>query len=204
MHTVRPHWGWFLLAPAFVFAGVGVCIVLVIAVVGVSDDNRHRVGVPGDGVFQFTEAGSQSIFFEQSGTSSAQAPGGLVVHITPEQGGGSLAVNPPGGNFRYSSGGTAGVGIGSVEIPAPGHYRIRTESQAQPPMGAAVVVGRNPVPGILGAVFGSIAAIGAGFIAALVVVIVVAVKRSNYRRRMNLPQHVPGPYPPPPGARPSL
>ena len=211
MNPIRPHGAWYLLAPAFLLAGIAVSVVLVATTAANYEDNRQRVPVPGETALSVESAGAQPVYFEESGTSQARVPGGLELAITPEGGGPTLSISPAGMRSTYHYGGTAGVKLGDVNFPAAGRYRARTSlpEGVHPPMDAVVVVGGSPVAGVLGAVFGSIGAIGVGFVLAVIAVVIVAVRRAGSRKAM-MPQFAaplhPRPMGPPPqqhGPRPA-
>lgn len=192
MTGIRPHGAWFLLVPAFLAVGVVVSALLVIGAAGAIQDNLHKVAVPGSETVNFSQAGAQTIFYEEA-TSGGEVtpPLSLEVQVTPVAGGDPLPIQPAVMRSTYHFGGTRGVGIGTVEVPAAGMYRVETrlgqDTKAAP--GAALAVGGNPVGGVLGAVFGSLGAMGLGFVAAVVTLIVLLIKRSNNRKRLMQQQY---------------
>lgn len=187
MNRVRPHGAWFLLVPAFLAAGVAATVLLVAGAAGNIQDNLHKVAVPGGETVTFSQAGPQTIFYEESTSGrDVTVPLSLEVQVTPVAGGDPLPIRPALMRSTYQYGTTCGVGIGTVEVPAAGMYRVETrlghDTKAAP--GAALAVGGNPVGGVLGAVFGSLGAMGLGFMAALATMIVLLIKRSNSRKRL--------------------
>lgn len=200
MTGVKPHGAWFLLVPAFLAVGVVVSALLVVGVAGNLQDNLHKVAVPGSQTVNFAQPGPQTLFYEEATAGGEVTPPlSLEVRITPVAGGEPLAIEPALMRSTYQYGGTRGVGIGTVQVKDPGMYtvesRVGTDTQVAP--GAALAVGGNPVGGVLGAVFGSLGAMGLGFVAALVTLIVLLVKRSNSRKRLIQQQYAQMPTQPP-------
>lgn len=184
MEAVKPHWGWFLLAPVLLIGGIVAAFALVVSGVSGMASERQVVPVPGKGEVSFEEAGAVLVSFEETGAAPARVPSGLEVRIYSTGDSEALPMSSPGANYTYHYSGVAGRGIGAVEIPSPGSYRVETRLRqgTEPPPGAAVAIGRNPAGAILGAVFGAFALAGGGAVLALILVVVVAVKRSSFRR----------------------
>ena len=176
---ITPHWAWFFLGPVILMAGI-VAAVAMIAIGAMSaGEGLERIPAPGSGVVRFEEAGSQTVFWEQRGVMHAQVPAGLAVVVTPAAGGAPLSQSSGGVNFTYNSNGVAGRNFTTVEVPSPGEYKV----EVKVPEGAAgsghVALGGNPAGRVLGAIFGSMAVGGVSFVLCLVILIVVAVKRSR-------------------------
>lgn len=192
MNNVKPHGAWFLLVPFFLFGGLIVTILVVAMTASGISDGMQRAPVPGETTIKFDQAGDQTLFFEQEGY-KAVPPLSLEWRVVPAAGGDSLPMDAGGMSSTYSINGRSGVRIATVRVPAPGTYRLESrlgEGEKAPP-GAALMIGTNAVAGALGAVFGALGVMGLSFVAALVSLIVILVKRSGSRKRLQQQQYAP-------------
>jgi hypothetical protein len=205
MSPIKPHGAWFLLAPVFLLAGIGGAVLLVVSVASGLDTNRQSVPVPGEAVVSVAQGGSQSLYFEESGTDRARVPAGFAVSFTPEGGGADIVPGPAGMTSTYHMNGRAGILHGEVTLPA-GRYVVKTTlpDGSPAPNGAVLVVGGSPVAGLIGAIFGAIGIAGVSILLAVISMVVVAVKRSRSRKMQMMQQYPPMQYPPagPPGQWP--
>ena len=187
MQNVTPHWGWFLLAPGvLVLGGIAAGVLLVSGIMSVAD-GMQRVDIPGEQVVHVEEAGDQTIFFEQQGMTS-DAPPGLVLEITPANGGSPLSLQPSPGNFSYNVNGTTGRDFRKVTFPTAGDYKFA----ATVPPGSTtgkVAFGGNPAEKLVGTLIGFFAIGGLSFVLAVVILIVLIVRRSSCRKRLQQQQY---------------
>lgn len=184
MSPIKPHWAWFLAAPAvLMLGGVAAAAVLIFGTLSVSE-GMQRVGVPGEGVVVIEEAGETTIFYEQNGVSQATIPEGLSVEVMPESGGASLPLSGAATRFTYANNDVAGRNFRNVTFPAPGRYRVVTSLPEGSTARGQIALGGNPGGALIGTLGGFFGIGALSFILCLTIVIVVAVKRSSYARRM--------------------
>jgi hypothetical protein len=196
--NIQPHWAWFLLSPLALVLGLVVFIVVVLSGLKGIEGARQTVPVPGSGIVTLEEAGSVTLYFEQSGASEATVPAGLDIQIVPAGGGAPLVLSDSRVNTNYSIGGVVGRNFAVVNIPAPGRYEVTTSlpDGVHPPRGATVAVSAGVGGQILGTALGGLAALGLGFLAAVIIPIIVAGKRNTSKKQQQAHLYQQQPYPP--------
>jgi hypothetical protein len=192
---ITPHWGWFFLGPIILMVGVIAASVMIAVGALSAGEGLERIPAPGSGVVRFEEAGTHTVFWEQRGVMQAQVPAGLAVVITPAAGGEPLSQSSGGMNFTYNNNNVAGRNFTTVEVPSPGEYKV----DVTVPEGAAgagqVALGGNPAGRVLGTILGSMAVGGISFVLCLVILIVVAVRRSKSAKAQMAQQYAQYPHP---------
>lgn len=192
MNGIKPHGAWFLLVPFFLFGGLAATIAIVAMTASSISEGMQRAPVPGDATVTFAQAGDQTLFYEEEGQ-KAIPPLSLEWRVVPAAGGDSLPMDAGGMDSTYNFNGRAGVRLATVKIPGPGTYRLESrlgEGEKAPP-GASLMIGGNAAAGVLGAVFGGMGVMGLSFVAALVSLIVILVRRAGSRKRLQQQQYPP-------------
>jgi hypothetical protein len=225
---IRPsrHWYWLAAGPG----AIAVALIL-LAIIGLVSFNQQissfpRIQVPGRDTLTFTGTGQYLVYFEGPGFgSSAPSSSGSVPLLLVNQATGQQV---PISKLRnqtdfYNLGVHSGTAVGSFTIATPGKYTLEAGQPSNPTL-KDIAVGRgfaaSLIASVVELVVGILALIGGG-----VAAVVIAVRRSLYRRRLLLGlvpaaaypggppmPYQPGPvyprpspgsfYPPPPGQPP--
>ncbi|HXP02852.1 MAG TPA: hypothetical protein VN808_01950 [Stellaceae bacterium] len=179
--------GYFL-APIPVILGLAIAGWLAWTEIAALQNALTRMVVPGTSVLTLHEAGTYTIFHEADSVVdgklySAPNIAGLSVSVTAEANGQAIAVVEPGFSSSYSIGGHSGKSVLAFDIAKPGRYRLgaaysggRTEPQT------VLAVSRGFLGRLIGAIFGAIGSVFAGFIAALVLVLTTYFRRRKMLR----------------------
>ncbi len=182
---VTPRGVWYLLPVALLLAGaVAGIVVLVSGIAAYSDtiDNFGRVPLNGEGTVTFAKSGSYTAYFEPEGgiDGPSYVEPAVYLKMTKQDTGKPVPFTTYNSESTYTSGEHEGRAINTFRITEPGTYVLRSTGQGS----GQVAVGRSPFGKVArGAVFG--AALGlAGFVPALILTIVLAVKRGRSKRAM--------------------
>jgi hypothetical protein len=147
-----------------------------------------RFVVPGTSVLNLDAPGTYTIYHEADSVVdgklySAPNIAGLSVNVTAEASGQQMAVVVPGFSSSYSVGGHSGKSVLAFDIATPGRYRLAAAySGGQSGPQTVLAVSRGFFGRLIGAIFGAIAAVFAGFIAALVLVLTTYFRRRRMLR----------------------
>jgi hypothetical protein len=147
-----------------------------------------RTVVPGASLLSLDEPGTYTIYHEADSVVdgklyAAASIAGLSVSVTAEANGQAIAVVVPGFSSSYSLGGHSGKSVFAFDIATPGRYRLSAQYAAGNSEPQTVLaVGRGFVGPLIGAIFGAIASVFAGFIAALVLVLTTYFRRRKMLR----------------------
>lgn len=192
MQNIKPHWGWFLLGPAVLILGGIASVVLMAGGLMSVAEGMQRVDAPGEAVIRIEQPGEQAIFFEQRGVAAASAPADLKLSITPLAGGEPLSISNTFGSVTYNANGVAGRNYGSVNFPATGEYKVVVATATG---GGQVALGGNPGEKIVGSLLGFFGVGFGSFVACVIILIVVAVKRAKFRKALLRQQYATYPAP---------
>jgi len=194
---VRPSRWWFAVAGAIAAIGVVAAVVfLVQAAIRYTDavQDFERARVPAELDVHIEDPGGYTIYHEYSGadTSDPVAPPELVVEVT-DPSGSLVAVREYSSEVTYDVAGHEGRAVYSFHADEPGVYHVSATSPDSRFSRVAVGRGFGAIvtrPIVTGVVVGVVAVAGA-----VVLAIVVGVKRSASRRRL-APPPVPGAWVP--------
>ena len=214
-------------------AGVAISVWGGVRIVHTVDDFETIRGTTEGRTVSLSETGQYSVFIDGLGIGDesdipavvavVEDPSGRVQRILPDRG--------EAGDLSYMMSGASGARLGTFEAREPGSYRISLESGIGGEPGNFPIytlhVGRLDVGGAVAAVVAGFVIGGVFTLAAIVLLVVTAVRRSSHRRRMALAAPygygygwsvpvapgawmpptdaagaVPGWVPPPPGAPP--
>lgn len=146
----------------------------------------HRVDVPGSEVLDFYEAGDYTLYYEAAGiTGDAEATAALPpvrVLLEPADGGQPVTLEEYGGSLTYSAGGHDGRALATFHIDRPGSYKLSSDAEIM--AGQAQLAVGEGLGSPLARVFLWGAVLLVAFLAALVLSVVTAVRRSRARRRL--------------------
>ena len=214
---LKPAGWWYGVGGALM--GIGVVAAVVIFTVAFSDtidefqeiDRRiqefERVSAPGEDEITLPEPGDYMVYLEGSFDSSDTLTTPEVTIESTEPDSQPLALRPVAGEFTYDLSGPPVRSAFEFTAPAAGGYLVEVGEPSGPVSGVAIGEDINifgAVGGILLAIFVPICVGGVLILAGLIVVIVVAIRRSR-AHRLRRQAHLVGPYgapPPPPPAWP--
>jgi hypothetical protein len=180
---MQPSRGWYALGAAIAVAGLIVGLVWGFTTYSDYRDEIQgfaRMQAPGTTALVL-DAGPQTIYFEGS---SATTPIAANLDVTSAEGS-NIPTSPYVGDVRYDApDGSVGKAIASIVVPAPGTYRVVVDgTPGTLAIGPAVT--SSIIVGVIGALFLTFGSLATG----IAVVVVVAVARSNARRRMGQMQN---------------
>lgn len=195
---IRPsrHWYWLAAGPG----AIAVALIL-LAIIGFVSFNQQissfpRVQVPGQETLTFTGTGQYLVYFEGPGFGSARpSSSGSVPLLLLSQ---TTGQHVPISKLRnqtdfYNLGGHSGTAVGSFTIVAPGRYTLEAGQPSNSTL-TDIAVGRGFVASLIASVveivIGILVLIGGG-----VAAVVIAIRRSIYRRRLMLGLVPAMPYP---------
>ena len=178
-----PSRRWYVFAAVLGFGGiVGATLFVVLSIVnfgGAFVD--QRVPVPGSGTLRLD--GEKYVVYYQvpSGLSDGDpiVPGDLAIDVG-RAGGEVVDLDDYSGSFTIDADGRSSAAIATFEAPAAGDYLISANAQA--PSGATIAVGRPLARRILVIVAGALALALIPLVAAIVIAIMVATRRSRAKR----------------------
>jgi len=176
---------WFLVAfVVFLGGGTGAWLLISSRLASV-ETGIQRVVVPGTADLTLAEPGTYTIFHEPSSVIDgklyvSENINGLTVGVVSVDKGPSVDVTVPAGSESYSIGGHSGVAVLAFTIGSPGRYRLSASydgGNAEPR--AVLAVAHGILGRMIGAIFGGIALGLGGFVTAVAITIVTAVKRGQ-------------------------
>jgi len=178
-----PSRGWYVVAAVILIAAVAGAVSLAVSRIGNVGAGLVQVVVPGGADLDLKQPGSYTIFHERTSTVDGRiytAPGvsGLRVTVRSLTTGREIAVRRPGGTSRYDFGGRSGTSVLAFDIDAPGMYRLDAayEGGRQQPQ-TVLAVGTGFVSGLLTTIALSLGIAFGGIAIALLIFIVVLLKR---------------------------
>jgi hypothetical protein len=182
-----PSRAWYLVSLAIVIVTIAVFAYFLISRLNTLTGNLMQLVVPGQIDLHLAQTGTYSIFHERQSVVDGQLLhsndiAGLRVSLRSTNGT-DVRLAPTGASTTYSNGGRAGVAIYEFEIREPGTYRLTAEYDGGRALPRAVLaVGLDFVGERVAAILGAIAIFFTGLISAVVLVVVVFVKRRKAPR----------------------
>ncbi len=175
---------WLLLPVIVLVLGVAGFAVLLYGGISGIEEKLTRVVVPGEETITLTEAGTYTVFHEHQsvvdGKTYSNPPTleGLTVTLTSEDSGVAIPLSSATASSNYDLGSKSGVGVGQFEISAPGQY-VLSASYAPGQDGPEVVLTLVPgfMGGLAGTIFGAFASCFGSLALAVILTIVILVKR---------------------------
>lgn len=184
---VRPsrHWYWLAAGP-----GAVAVVLILLAIVGFVSLTQQvssfpRVQVPGQGTLTFSGTGQYLVYFEGPGfgTSTPSSSGSVPLLLQNQATGQRVQIkNLQNQADYYNLGGHSGTAVGSFTIVTPGTYTLKAGQPTSPAL-KDIAVGRSFAGSIIASVIEIIIGVVA-LIGGAVAAVVVAVRRSMYRRRL--------------------
>lgn len=202
----RPARGWYALGPVLLVAAAALAIL--VAPLDVLDriERVPTVAIPGTMEVEITAPGRYRIFLEHTGGGAVRtedlATRGVHTTLTAVHldDGAPVAIQAPRATITYTFGAREGVMIGVMEAARAGTYRVTaTEALTPVPAQLRVDVEDTLGPGLVLPILGALAVLGAGVLAGILAVVVVAIRRAGDRRAAADPAD---PAAPPGGAHP--
>jgi hypothetical protein len=176
---LRPSGVWFWVAGGIIIlAIVGSVTVFGRTIIDLSDkvEDFERVAMPGSGTVQIDGTGGFTLYHEFPGASSDFASSSLLVTLAGPDGE-PVDLDRYSGDVTYDYGGNEGLALYSFQVDEPGQYQVVGEGDT-----GEVAIGRGIGKGLVGGiVFGLVLGFG-GVALGVVIIIVVAVRRSRDRR----------------------
>jgi hypothetical protein len=178
--VITPSGRWFALGGALIALGVIGGIALgafgFLQTSGRIDDFQ-RVGVPGSGVVNLAESGGYTVYFEYTGASSEGASGTVDLRVLDPHGK-HVELRKYDASITYSFGSHEGRAGFSFEAAEPGGYRVTTAGSSE----VTVAIGQGLGSSFVGTLLGALALGFGGVVLGVLVIVVVAVKRSASKR----------------------
>ncbi|WP_280267699.1 hypothetical protein [Nocardia wallacei] len=183
---VTPSGRWYAFAGAL--AAIGIVAAVAIGVLGfvrMSDrvDNFQRVEIPGSADVRITETGGYTVYFEYPSASS-QVPEGSVNVQLADPDGAPVSLRDYDSELTYAFGGHEGRAGFSFDAARPGTYHLVTQGDSA----VTAAVGRGIGTSMVTTILLAFGVAGAGVLAGLIMLIVVAIKRGSSKRRLAVAQ----------------
>lgn len=135
--------------------------------------------------------------FPESGSEFTPVPTGITVTVTDADGQ-AVAVDDYNGSISYSDGGTEGVAINTFNIDEPGDYAITSSLDSFATEPDALAIGTVNPTAEVGKGFGWFFGLGTlGFLIALILFIIMLVRRGRSKRQLAPAPAYAGGYPQP-------
>jgi hypothetical protein len=204
---IRPSaWSYALAAIPLVIGCVALAVILFLGISGTVDSAQNlsggmtRIAVPGRAALTLDEVGGYTIFHEYQTvfngrvySNTAMSP--MDCTLTSTTTGASVPIQLAAFSSTYEFGRQAGQSVMQFEITEPGTYDFScryTSGAAGPEIVLAIGHGfmgniLGVVFGALGSVFGSIAVVFGSVILALIIVIIITVRRYRSKQRLENP-----------------
>ncbi|MGH7145950.1 MAG: hypothetical protein ACREJ2_17710 [Planctomycetota bacterium] len=176
---------WFALIPAIlVLGGILFILVLVLGLSGVTR-NLQEVVMPGQKTLTFTKTGSYTIFFESSTIVNHRVflsgqPQNMQLTVTDHATHQPLTIGPSNGSTTYSWGRQHGQSLYEFAVNTPGDYDFAgayADGATAPQV--AFAVGPDITGSVLLTVFGGLGICFGSFVVAMILMVVLIVKRSR-------------------------
>ncbi|WP_460695900.1 hypothetical protein [Nocardia thraciensis] len=194
---VTPSGRWYVFAALLAAAGiVGGIVIGMVGFMQMSDkvDGFHRIEVPGSADIQLNETGGYTVYFEYPAASSRGPEGNVNVRLSGPDGE-PIALQDYTSDLTYSVSGREGRSGFSFDATRTGTYHLVTQGDSS----VTAAVGRGIGSSIVTALLLGFGVVGAGVLAGVIMLIVVAVKRGSSKRRLAAQGWGAYPAGPPPG-----
>ncbi|MEU2040290.1 hypothetical protein [Nocardia niwae] len=177
---ITPSGRWFALGGALI--GVGIIGGIILGAFGFLQtsgriDDFQRIKVPGSGVVNLAESGGYTVYLEYSGAAS-QGPSGTVDLRVLDPDGKHAELRKYDATVTYSFGSHEGRAGFSFDAAKPGAYRVTTAGSSE----VTVAIGQGLGSSFVGTLLGALALGFGGVVLGVLVIVVVAVKRSASKR----------------------
>ena len=144
-------------------------------------ENLERISVPGERELTLGEAGSYIIYYEGPGAGQGVVLSSFDITLTPTDGKPPpAALSRYGGSLTYSFGSHQGFAVFTFEIDEPRTFLFELAYGGEGPLPSQVAVGTSLAPALVATVVGFIA----WFLAALVIALVVFIRRRRARQTL--------------------
>jgi hypothetical protein len=178
---IRPArwWYWVALAAFVVAAAWGVLGLFWFFAGGV--ENLERIPIPGQRELTLGEAGDYVIYYEGPGAGQGVVLSSFDVTLTPTDGKPPpAALSRYQGTLSYTVGSNQGFAVFTFEIDEPRTFLFELAYGGEGPLPSQVAVGTSLAPALVATVVGFIAL----FLAALVIALVVFIRRRRARQTL--------------------
>jgi len=180
---VKPS-GVSYLIPLLVFL-VGAVVGVALIVGGAKSYNDTingfgRVPLNGQGVVSFSKTGNFTAYLEQPGIDDTVFTPPVSLQMTKVDSGKPVVFRDYSGSGEYSNGGHDGAAINTFEIEEEGDYTLVTSGSGT----GEVAVGRSPFGRLKTGIISGILAGGGGFVLAIILAILLAVRRGRSKRQL--------------------
>lgn len=195
---LKPSGIWFWVGGGLIIlAIVGSIMILGNTVLDLSDkvDDFERVSMPGSGTVEITGTGGFTLYHEFSGASGEFGRSSALQVTMAGPDGQPVDLELYTGNVNYDYGGHEGVALFSFQVDEPGQYTVVGEGDS-----GQVAIGRGIGRGLVGGILFGLFVGFAGFVAGVIIIIVVGVRRGRDRRSRQVIGGQWGRGTPPPGA----
>ena len=187
-----PGCAWYFLALLILVLGGAAAGILVLTQLPRLGEKLPQLVVPGETTLNLTEPGTYMIYHERESVVdgrvySAENISGLRVTLRDARGA-QVPLSAPGMSSTYNFSGRSGVAVYKFEIAQPGAYRLAAAydgGRTQPR--AVLAVGLGFVSGLLTIIFGALALAFGGAVIAVIVAVVVFVKRHKAKHTATVP-----------------
>jgi hypothetical protein len=184
-----PSRGWYVVAAVIFFGAVAGAVSILMSGIGGIGTALVQVVVPGSADLELKEAGSYTIFHEHTSQVGGRifTPvdiSGLRVTIRAVADNRQVDVRSPSGRQTYDIGGRSGRSVLAFDIDKPGTYRLTAaydDGRQQPQ--AVLAVSGTFVGDLLMTIFMALGVAFAGLVGALVIAIVVLIRRRRGLRQ---------------------
>lgn len=180
-----PSRWWYAVAVVIVFAGFGGMASFMLPRIESYGSSLIRLVAPGEIDMSLERPGTYTVFHEEHSVVdgrlyTSDTISGLGVTVQSAETGESIPVVRAAMNETYSFGSYAGKSAFNFDIASPGSYRLIAaykDGRSEPRV--VLTIGHNFLTGLLLTIFGGIAIVFGAIALAIVIIVVVAQKRST-------------------------
>lgn len=187
---VTPSAKWFILPAVILVAGVAAFVLLLFAGLMGLTDGLTQVVVPGEAEITLSEPGTYTIFHEYRSVvggkvySTTSGISGLQCKIVSKKTGAERPLSQSSASMTYELGSRCGASVLECEITTPGVYEFSAQySEGQSGPDVVLAIGRGFMKKLMLTIFGGLGSLFGSFIAAVLVTVLIAVKRQKTKKR---------------------